>query len=343
MIKNNNDNTNIQVVPVPSAFTVLQKIIKSKNSKEVQLQLPLLLEQRQQDISPMVSLVFKNHSSKAKDPLVREFTLKAVNYDVIFHKLLEIQDEETQEAIRLLYLYMTEKKSFNLDKIDGRELLELGCYKRIRKEHIDKVLRCIMRYLGMTITVIDPTTNIEKEYKKKNKIYTAYRHFTVLQVGHTYTEKDESDTSKEYACALINVKFMEGYMDFINNVSRSYLPLQTLVSIPKVSNKDKRRTFITAICELFSFNQTTTLTKTLEECMNIGEFFYARWKSEKARAWKPIEAALIEAKTLNLLHYTWITKSNEELEPCGRLEPKIFKDILVVKIQRSYNLNMQKK
>ena len=48
--------------------------------------------------------------------------------------------------------------------------------------------------------------------------------------------------------------------------------------------------------------------------MDIGGFHNNRWKSEKRKAWKPIEVSLIEAKKQKLLDYKWIFREIKEYE-----------------------------
>jgi hypothetical protein len=326
----------VKVTPVISAFNVLQKLINNKNVDESKKNFSNMSLTEPSNAS-LVKISFNNSISRAESPLVKEFTITAENYDLIFAKLLEVQDLETQEAIKLLYLYMAEKKNFNLDVIDGKELLELGGYSRIRKEEIDKVLRCVLRYLGMVVTVLDPNVETKKRGKKE-VIYRQYSHFTVLNVGKTHTREEKSKDGRELIYKLTDVKFMDGYMNYIDSVSRIYIPLKSIVNVPKISSKDKRRNFINNICEKFSYVRSEVLSKTLEECMEIGGFVYKMWSKNKAKAWKPIESALLQAQDMNLIKFEWHKKDGEIIPGCGTLDPKIFKTISHVKLTRIYKI-----
>ncbi len=314
IIKKNND---IEVTPVVTAFSVLQKIIRHKDPKELESNLQYLAEDRERDDSNLVSLSFKNKMSKAPQPIVKDFKITAEDYTQIFNKLLEIQDTETAEAMRLLYQYMSERKSFNLDRINGRKLLEMGGFKDIRPESIDKVLRLILRYTNITMTTLDPVKTKEiRSRNKKNQSDNIYKNFTVLQVKEFRTREKHDKENKELLLELSDVKFMDGYMDFINEVSRSYLPMKTINKIPKVSAKDKRRYFIGNICDILSAltYKPYIIKKNLLECMDIGGFHNNRWKSEKRKAWKPIEVSLVEARKQKLLDYKWIFREIKEYE-----------------------------
>jgi hypothetical protein len=175
-----------------------------------------------------------------------------------------------------------------------------------------------LRYLNITITIKDPVKSKQASKNKRGKVKTIYKNFTVLQVKEFGTNKDTSGTNnneKELILEFSDVKFMDGYMDFLNEVSRSYIPIKTIHRIPKVSVKDKRRYFISNICDILSASKRPhIIVKTLEECMTLGDFYYTRWKSEKKRMWKQIESSLIEAKKEGLLVYKWIFREIKECE-----------------------------
>jgi hypothetical protein len=310
----------IEVTPMVTAFSYLQKIIRSKKTERLEENLDHLEKEREEANKTLVSLSFNNDISKAPQPLVKDFKITDENYTKIFKKLLEIQDTETSEAMRLLYQYMYEQKSFNIDRVDGKKLLEMGGYKDIRPENIDKILRLILRYINITITVLDPVKTKLAREDKKSKVKTIYKNFTVLQIREFGTNKDEEgleDGTKEMLLELSDVKFMDGYMEFINNVSRSYVPIKAIHKIPKTTAiKDKRRYFITNICDILSSlrNQPYVIQKSLEECMTLGDFHNNRWQTEKRKAWKPIESSLFEANKHGLLRYKWIFRTAKESE-----------------------------
>ncbi len=178
-----------EVTPLVTAFSYLQKIIQNKKTDKLEKNLDHLEEERKKEGYPIVSLSFRNDLSRATSPLIKDFEITAESYTQIFNKLLEMQDTETAEAMRLLYQYMYEKRSFNIERLDGRKLLETGGYKDIRAEDIDRILRLILRYINITLTILDPVKTKKAREDKKSKVNTIYKNFTVLQVKELSTDK----------------------------------------------------------------------------------------------------------------------------------------------------------
>ena len=157
---------------------------------------------------------------------------------------------------------------------------------------------------------------------------------------------------------LEGVEFMPTYMDYFHNISKRYIPLQTIRMIPEERAQGKTRHFIYKLCFKFASIQQNEISFTLDECMNLGKFFN---KSDRnlQRKWKPIEKALLQAKKLNLFDFEWVFNtppnknkdqfsvnlfdeiSNPKYSQDNTLQDEYYKHIKYVIIKRIYNLSNQ--
>ena len=164
-----------------------------------------------------------------------------------------------------------------------------------------------------------------------------------------------SKTNPSLVKELVQVEFLPEYIEYLQQISRRYIPLETIRKIKKDNSTDKTRHFLYKLCFKFAGIKKNECILSLEECMNLGKFYNNAEHSLK-RKWRPIEKALEKGKEYKLLNYTWIFREptqNEinqdklsvdlfgfiDVSSIGlSLEDKHYKYIEQVQIVRAYHL-----
>lgn len=336
MQKNNNKH---KMTPVPTAYEEHRKIINSKTESDIN---NINLENKQEDETFILNLI--NTHSNSSIPITNKMAIERATYQEAIKSLIALQNPEVLEAMMLLYAYMYEKKTFKLDKITGTELLNFGGFRDIRQKHRHNILSKILQNEHIRIKILDPEKSI-KNYKKKSNddglVYTSYDLLRIKSIVYSKRHKEQIN-------ALMDIEFLPEYINHIHKISKRYLPLESILSIPKDNSKDKTRHFLYRLCFKFAGMQKNFCELNLEECMNIGQFFNK--ERSLPRKWYPIEKALIYASKINLIKYEWNFKKiknnnflNESIvfDEDGYLDKKYHKYIKSVSITRLYSLNSE--
>ena len=337
---------------VPTAYEEAQKIMNSKDIQKIAQNIEEYeTERRKRDEKAILDLI--NDINKGKNPIVQIASIEEQTFQQALGSLLAIRNTEAFETMMLLYEYMEKKKTFKLDKITGTELLKLSGIKSINQEKRHRKLELLLRQSSIKLKVLDPEASLQNYRNKKNDAGLTYKIFDLLRIKKiTY-----SSANKERITKLGDIEFLPDYMEHFHNISKRYIPLETIRKIPE-DGKDKSRHFIYKLCFKLASIKGNECELTLDECMNLGKF-YNKAERNMQRKWKPIEKALLRAKELELVSFEWqfreindtdIQKDsiktnlfheiaeieyNEE----GKLLDKYYKYIKTVKIKRIYVLN----
>ena len=259
-------------------------------------------------------------------------SIKQKTYKEALNNLLSLRSPETFEAIMLLFSYMEKKKSYEIDKLTGIELLKLGGSEDIRQKHRDTILRRIESIAGTTIKVLDPQASFKNYKNKKSETGLAYKYITLIKI----LEAEHSRRNPKLLIELKGIKFLPEYIEYIHKISRRYIPLETIRKIPKHTGKDKTRHFLYKLCFKFAGMKNDQCELNIDECMNLGKFYNKNENSIK-RKWKPIIKALEAGKQANLIDFQFIIKETEEQKQ--QIIETEYKTIEKVIITRSYPLN----
>ncbi len=334
---------------IPTVYEETHKIIDSKPLDEVSID-KMEEERIKRHEKAILNLI--NRHGKSKVPLVEKLTIQQETYKEALTNILSLRSHETFETMMLLFEYMEKKKAFKIERLTGTELLRLGGYKGTKQVHRDRILRRIESHAGATIKVLDPEKSI-KNYKSGHKdrglVYKLVHLIKIKEVVH-------SRKNPKFIKELFDVEFLPEYIEFLQQISRRYIPLETIRKIEKTSSTDKTRHFLYKLCFKFASIQKNNCFLTLDECMNLGKFYNKSEESVK-RKWKPIEKALQSAKEYKLISYTWYFReptkheiSHDELKvdlfgsitlfnQNNQIEDKYYKYIEKVEVMRAYHLS----
>lgn len=347
MIKNNNPKHRLS--GVPTVYEETHKLIDSKDLKEVNAD-KMEEERIKRHENAILKLI--NTHGKSKVPLVDRLIVQQETYHEALNNLLSVRSHETFETMMILFEYMEKKKTFKIQKLTGTELLKLGGYNGTRQIHRSRILKRIESHAGTMIKVLDPEKSI-KNYKfdKKDK-GLVYKIVHLVKIAEVVHSKSNPKLVKE----LVQVEFLPEYMEYLQQISRRYIPLETIRKIEKESSTDKTRHFLYKLCFKFAGIKKNECVLSLEECMNLGKFYNNTEHSLK-RKWKPIEKALEKGKKYKLLDYKWVfreptkhevSQDKLSLDLFGyiddasigiNLEDKHYKYIEQVRIFRAYHLS----
>ena len=296
MIKKYNQNHKLS--GIPTAYEELHKIIDSKDFNKINVD-ELECERIKSHEKAILSLI--NKYGKSKIPLVEKLIIQQETYQEALNNLLSLKNHETFETMMLLFEYMEEKNTFKLERLTGTELLRLGGYKGIRQVHRSRILKRIENHIGTTIKVLDPENSINNYKATKKDRGLVYKVAYLIKIGKIIHSRRNPSLVKE----LIKVEFLPEYIDFLQQISRRYIPLKTIRRIKKESSSDKTRHFLYKLCFKFASIKKEECALTLTECMNLGKF-YNKGEHSLKRKWSPIERALRRGEEYKLLKYNWI-------------------------------------
>jgi len=347
-----NDKHKHKLSGVPTVYEETHKIIDKKDIKKIEEHTEEMEAMRKErDEKAILNLI--NKHGKSNIPLVEQLSLEHATYQEALKSLLSLKNHKTFETMMLLFEYMEKNKTFKLDKITGTELLKLGGYTGTKQVHRDQILRRIDSHANLVIKVLDPQASIQNYKNKKANKGLEYKNVTLFKVSKVvYSLKNRNLITE-----LRGIEFLPDYIEFLQNISRRYLPLESIRKIKKDSPTDKTRHFLYKLCFKFAGMSKMDCKLNLQECMNLGKFYNIKSQNLQ-RKWKPIEKALIKGKECKLLTYKWIfrevtekeiNKDNLIIDSVGQiiidnletiaLEDKLYKYIQEVHIIRNYNLN----
>jgi hypothetical protein len=334
---------------VPTVYEETHKLVDSRNLDEVDID--KMEDERVRKHEEAILKLINKHG-KSKVPLVERLSIQHETYQEALNNLLSLRSHETFETMMLLFEHMEKKKTFKLDKLTGTELLRLGGYKGTRQAHRNRILRRIESHAGTIIKVLDPEKSIKNYKSEKKDRGLVYKTVSLVKIREIVHSKQNPKLIKE----LVGVEFLPEYIEYLQQISRRYIPLETIRKIEKESSTDKTRHFLYKLCFKFAGIKKNECQLTLDECMNLGKFYNKAEHSIK-RKWKPIEKALEKGKEYKLLEYQWIfrdpTDNEKKLDNLSinlfgvidnvamntPLDDKYYKYIEKVRILRAYNLS----
>jgi hypothetical protein len=333
---------------IPTVYEETHKIIDSKTFDQVNID-KMEYDRNKRHEKAILNLI--NKHGKSKIPLVEKLVIQQETYHEALNNILSLRDHETFETMMLLFEYMEKKKSFRIERLSGTELLKLGGYSGTRQVHRSRILKRIENHAGAFIKVLDPEKSImnyKSNHKDKGLVYKIVHLIKIEEVVH-------SIRNPSLVKELVNVAFLPEYIEYLQQISRRYIPLETIRKINKESSTDKTRHFLYKLCFKFAGIQKNECNLTLDECMNLGKFYNKSEVSLK-RKWQPIEKALNKGHLFKLLSYQWIFRDPSPHEIIRDdlkvdlfrsidqsfiktpLEEKYYKYIDKVRILRAYHL-----
>lgn len=340
------------MTPIPTVYEEHRKIIDSKDSKIIEGSLEALENQRiKEDLKAILTLV--NDQSLSKVPLTNKLVIERATYEEAVKSLVFLQNPDVLEAMMLLYQYMHIKNTFKIDFITGTELLNLGGYKGIRQKDRHRILSLILENQKTRMSILDPEKSIKNYTNKSSESGLAYKFYDFIRIkGVEHSKKNPNLIVK-----LEGIEFLPEYIEHIHKISRRYLPIKSINKIPKESKNDRSKHFLYRLCFKFAGMKKDFCELTLEQCMNIGQFF--NQERNMRRRWLPIEKSLLKAKKIRLIDYSWnfveinqkkADKDNIDIDEFnnitnvlfdenGYLEHKYFKYIKSITIKRLYPLH----
>lgn len=316
---------------VPTAYEEQQKILDSKDPQIIESNLENLeIKRRKEDEEAILNLI--NTHGKSEIPLVEMLSIKEKTYKEALNNILSLRNPETFEAMMLLFTYMESKKSFKIERLTGLELLKLGGYIGTKQHHRDAILRRIEKNTGSVIKALDPAESTKNYKNKKSQKGLVYENYYLVKVKKIVYSKQNPNLIVE----LQDIEFLPEYIEYIHQISRRYIPLQTIQQIPKETGKDKTRHFLYKLCFKFAGMKKSQCELNLEECMNLGKFHNKKERNIK-RKWKPIIKALEAGQQANLIDFHFTLKETGEQKI--KIQETEYKAIEKVIITRLYALN----
>ena len=337
---------------VPTAYEETEKIFNSKDIDIIKYKTAELEEDRRKS-DGIAILELVNDIKAGKNPMVKMASIKEQTYQQALGSLLSMRSTEAFEIMMLLYEHMEQNSSFKIDAITGTELLNLSGAKSINQEKRHSKLKLLLEQSAIKIQVLDPEKSLQNYQNKKDEKGLVYKIYDLLRIKKVvYSEQNPN-----LIVRLEDIEFLPEYIEHFHTISRRYIPLETIRYIPEAKGTDKSRHFIYKLCFKLASIKNTELALTLDECMNLGKFLN---KGERAlnRKWKPIERALIYAKDLGLISFSWKfrkAKATErkkdslnvdlfgyiglaDYDDSGKINNKYYKYIEKVLVTRLYNL-----
>ena len=320
--------------PVPTGVTEVFSIIESKNEDVVK---SFIIDNKNN------RLILENESKK-EFPLVKSLEFESDTPKILLEKILSIRDPKKFKSLMTLYKYMLDKGVFELEYITGIELARstgknTNQRGKITIQERDKILSDLMSFDSVYITIFNPelTKKENKLAQKNNDVEkNVYKKISLLSYSDIGYTKDNTKVTK-----LFNIKFMPEYTEYLNTISKRYLPLDSINTIQETT-QEKTKIFLYKLAFLFASKpkDIKIVELDLRECKNLAGII-GKDRHPKAQ-WKKIELALMKGVKAGLLKYQWVFNDNVEETPFynneTRLDDTHYKHIQKVRIERVYVL-----